>query len=97
LEEFRDCTYVVLPEILPEIIKEELGHIGFGTNQTAELAAQGDEPKEKVQRAVNFWYLKAPRHVRPFAVQEIRAVRLLGIKRRTNAQARKNTFNKSPR
>jgi ring-1,2-phenylacetyl-CoA epoxidase subunit PaaA len=59
LEEFSDCTYVALPQILPEIIKEELGHIGFGTNKTAELAAKGDEQKEKVQSAVNFWYIKA--------------------------------------
>jgi len=65
-----------------------LGHIGFGTNQTAELAAKGDEPKEKVQRAVNFWYVKA---LDMFGHSESkRSERFVywGIKRRTNAQAR---------
>ena len=88
LEEFSDCTYVALPQILPEIIKEELGHIGFGTNKTAELAAKGDEQKEKVQSAVNFWYIKA---LDMFGHSESkRSERFVywGIKRRTNAQAR---------
>ena len=88
LEEFSDCTYVALRRILPEIIKEELGHIGFGTNKTAELAAKGDEQKEKVQRAVNFWYIKA---LDMFGHSESkRSERYVywGIKRRTNAQAR---------
>ena len=44
---------------MPEIIKEELGHIGYGTNKTAELAAKGDEQKEKIQTAINFWYSQA--------------------------------------
>jgi ring-1,2-phenylacetyl-CoA epoxidase subunit PaaA len=88
LEEFSDCTDVALPKILPEIIKEELGHIGFGTNKTAELAAKGDEQKEKVQSAVNFWYIKA---LDMFGHSESkRSERFVywGIKRRTNAQAR---------
>src|ERR671925_2170990 len=38
LQEFLDCSYLPLQRILAEILKEELGHIGFGTNQTAELA-----------------------------------------------------------
>lgn len=59
LEEFSDCTYVALPRILPEIIKEELGHIGFGTNKTLELAATGDEQKQNIQKALDFWYPKA--------------------------------------
>jgi ring-1,2-phenylacetyl-CoA epoxidase subunit PaaA len=88
LEEFSDCTYVPLPRILPEIIKEELGHIGFGTNKTAELAAKGAEQKEKVQSALNFWYIKA---LDMFGHSESkRSERFVywGIKRRTNAQAR---------
>jgi len=79
---------VALRRILPEIIKEELGHIGFGTNKTAELAAKGEEQKEKVQRAINFWYIKA---LDMFGHSESkRSERFVfwGIKRRTNAQAR---------
>ena len=29
LEEFLDCSYLPLQRILPEILKEEIGHIGF--------------------------------------------------------------------
>lgn len=59
LEEFFHCSYLPLEQALPDIIKEELGHIGYGTNKTAELADKGDESREKIQRAVNFWYPKA--------------------------------------
>lgn len=59
LEEFLDCSYLPLQRILPEVLKEEVGHIGFGTNQTAELAAKNDESRERVQQSVNFWYVKA--------------------------------------
>ena len=59
LEEFLDCSYLPLQRILPEILKEEIGHIGFGTNQTAELAAKGDEERERAQRSIDFWYIKA--------------------------------------
>ena len=45
LEEFLDCSYLPLQRILPEILKEEVGHIGFGTNQVAELALKGDQQK----------------------------------------------------
>jgi ring-1,2-phenylacetyl-CoA epoxidase subunit PaaA len=57
LEEFLDCSYLPLQRILPEILKEEIGHIGFGTNQTAELAAKGDEERERAQRSIYFWYI----------------------------------------
>jgi ring-1,2-phenylacetyl-CoA epoxidase subunit PaaA len=59
LEEFLACTYKPLERILPQIIKKELGHIGYGENKTAELAAKGDEEREKIQKAVDFWYAKA--------------------------------------
>jgi 1,2-phenylacetyl-CoA epoxidase catalytic subunit len=59
LEEFFGCTYKPLTRILPTIVKEEIGHIGYGTAKTAELASKGDESREKVQRVLNFWYAKA--------------------------------------
>ena len=59
LEEFLDCSYLPLQRVLPEILKEEMAHVGFGTNQTAELAERGGEPKERVQKSVDFWYIKA--------------------------------------
>src|SRR6266550_5987436 len=59
LEEFIGCTYKPLERILPQIMKEEIGHVGYGQSKTTELAAKGDEVREKVQRALNFWYVKA--------------------------------------
>src|SRR2546427_6590760 len=88
LEEFLDCTYKPLERILPQIIKEEVGHIGYGESKTAELAARGDETREKVQRALNFWYVKAlDMFGRSDSTRDQRYL-YWGLKRRTNAQAR---------
>jgi len=88
LEEFFGCTYKPLERILPQIIKEEVGHIGYGESKTAELAARGDETREKVQRALNFWYVKAlDMFGRSDSTRDQRYV-FWGLKRRTNAQAR---------
>ena len=88
LEEFLDCSYLPLQRILPEVLKEEIGHIGFGTNQTAELAAKGDEERERVQRSVDFWYIKAlDMFGRSDSERSNRFCRW-GLKRRSNSQAR---------
>ena len=88
LEEFLQCSYLPLERMLPEVIKEELGHIGYGTHKTAELADKSEAPKEKIQAAVNFWYVKA---LDMFGrSQSKRSERYVywGLKQKTNAQAR---------
>jgi ring-1,2-phenylacetyl-CoA epoxidase subunit PaaA len=88
LEEFLGCTYKPLERVLPQIMKEEVGHIGYGESKTAELAAKGDESKENVQRAVDFWYVKAlDMFGRSDSTRDQRYV-YWGLKRRSNAQAR---------
>lgn len=88
LEEFLSCSYKPLERVLPQIIKEELGHIGYGENQTAELAGKGDESRETIQKAVDFWYVKAlDMFGRSDSTRDRRYV-YWGLKRRTNAQAR---------
>jgi ring-1,2-phenylacetyl-CoA epoxidase subunit PaaA len=88
LEEFFGSTYKPLTQILPQIVKEEIGHIGYGESKTAELAAKGDEPREKVQQALNFWYIKAlDMFGRSDSDRDERYV-YWGLKRRSNAQAR---------
>lgn len=88
LEEFLDCTYLPLERILPDIIKEELGHIEYGETKTAELASKGDESKEKVQKALDHWYVRAlDMFGRSDSERVLRYIEL-GLKRRTNAQAR---------
>ena len=88
LEEFLGCTYKPLSEIMPEIMKEEVGHVGYGASKTADLLAQGDESKEKVQRALDFWYAKAlDMFGRSDSTRDQRYI-YWGLKRRTNSQAR---------
>jgi ring-1,2-phenylacetyl-CoA epoxidase subunit PaaA len=88
LEEFLGCTYKPLAEIMPEIMKEEVGHVGYGASKTAEMLAQGDESRKKVQRAVDFWYTKAlDMFGRSDSTRDQRYI-YWGLKRRTNAQAR---------
>jgi ring-1,2-phenylacetyl-CoA epoxidase subunit PaaA len=88
LEEFFGCTYKPLERILPQIIKEEIGHVGYGESKTAELAAKGGESKEKVQRALDFWYVKAlDMFGRSDSTRDQRYI-YWGLKRRSNAVAR---------
>ena len=88
LEEFYACTYKPLEHILPQIIKEELGHVGYGENKTAELAAMADESKDRIQKSVDFWYVKAlDMFGRSDSTRDSRYI-YWGLKRRTNAQAR---------
>jgi len=90
LEEFIGCTYLPLARVVedPDVIREEEGHIDFGTNMTAELAAKGGEQKERIQQAVNYWYVKG---LDMFGnSKSYRSERYIywGLKRRPNAVAR---------
>ena len=88
LEEFLECSYLPLQRVLPEILKEELGHIGFGTNQTAELAGQNDQTKERVQNSLNFWHIKALDMFGRSDSERSNRYCHWGLKRRSNSQAR---------
>ena len=88
LEEFLECSYLPLQRVLPEILKEELGHIGFGTNQTAELASQNGQTKERVQNSLNFWYIKALDMFGRSDSERSNRYCHWGLKRRSNSQAR---------
>ena len=75
------------------LLREEEGHLDYGTNKTAEMAAKGGESKERAQRAVDYWYVKA---LDMFGRSESkRSERYIhwGLKRRTNAQARQEYMN----
>jgi ring-1,2-phenylacetyl-CoA epoxidase subunit PaaA len=88
LEEFLGCSYLPLERILPDIVTEELGHIDFGTTTTAELAGKGGESKEKVQEALDYWYIKALDMFGRSESKRFERFRYWGLKRRPNAQAR---------
>lgn len=88
LEEFLDCSYLPLQRVLPEILKEEMGHIGFGTNQTADMALKGGEQKEKIQKSIDFWYIKALDMFGRSDSQRSNRYCDWGLKHRSNTQAR---------
>lgn len=88
LEEFIDCTYAPLERILPDILREEEGHIEIGASKTGELVARGGQWKERVQRAVDYWYIKALDMFGKSDSRRSERFRYWGLKRRTNAQAR---------
>lgn len=88
LEEFFGGAYRPLEDILPQVLKEEIGHVGYGESKTAELAAKGEESREKVQGSLDFWYIKAlDMFGRSDSTRDQRYI-YWGLKRRTNAQAR---------
>jgi ring-1,2-phenylacetyl-CoA epoxidase subunit PaaA len=88
LEEFLDCSYLPLQRTLPEILKEEVGHIGFGTNQTGDLAAKDGDQRERIQQSVNFWYVKALDMFGRSDSERSNRFCHWGLKRRSNSQAR---------
>jgi ring-1,2-phenylacetyl-CoA epoxidase subunit PaaA len=88
LAEFAGCSFAPLDRILPDVITEELGHIEYGQNTTAEIAAKGGSAKERIQRVVDTWYAKALDMFGHSNSRRSERYRHWGLKRRTNAQAR---------
>ncbi len=90
LEEFIGCTYLPLARVVedPAMLQEEEGHIDFGTNQTAEYASRGGEAKERIQNAVNYWYVKGLDMFGKSVSHRSERYMEWGLKRRPNAVAR---------
>jgi ring-1,2-phenylacetyl-CoA epoxidase subunit PaaA len=90
LEEFIGCTYLPLARVVedPDMLREEEGHIDFGTNQTAEYAAKGAETKERIQKAVDYWYVKGLDMFGKSVSRRSERYMYWGLKRRANDVAR---------
>ncbi len=88
LEEFLNCSYQPLADIIPGILREEIGHVGYGHSKTAEILARGDSARERVQEALDFWYAKALDMFGKSLSERSERYRFWGLKRRTNEQAR---------
>jgi len=89
LEEFLDCTYLPLERILPDIMTEEAGHIEFGVNKTTELASKDEETKQKVQKSVDYWYVKALDMFGKSKSKRSERYVHWGLKRHANEEARR--------
>lgn len=88
LEEFVDCSYVPLSNILPRILVEEKGHIQFGEMKLEQMA-QDPDTKRQAQETVDRWY---PRALDMFGSSRSRRSEQYlewGLKRRTNEEARR--------
>ncbi len=87
IEEMAESSFVPLDNVLPQIMREEVGHVGFGASRLAKLAAD-PETRESAQNAVNRWY---PRALDMFGrTGSRRAERYIawGLKQRLNEEAR---------
>jgi ring-1,2-phenylacetyl-CoA epoxidase subunit PaaA len=90
LEEFYDCSYLPLQRILPDIVTEELGHIEYGYNKTLQLLSKGDQQRERVQNAIDYWYVRALDMFGRSGSKRAERYRYWGLKRRSNEQARED-------
>jgi ring-1,2-phenylacetyl-CoA epoxidase subunit PaaA len=89
VEEMTGSSFEPLDGVLPQIMREEVGHIGFGTARLAQLAAD-PETRVAAQEAVDRWYPKA---LDMFGrTNSWRAERFIewGLKHRLNEEARRD-------
>jgi ring-1,2-phenylacetyl-CoA epoxidase subunit PaaA len=87
LEEFENCSFQPLSDILPDIMREEIGHVNYGTAQLVKLCKE-PEGKEEAQVALDRWF---PLALDSFGQSESkRSERYIhwGLKRRMNADQR---------
>jgi ring-1,2-phenylacetyl-CoA epoxidase subunit PaaA len=88
LDEFLPCTYKPLQRVVESMHDEEESHSRDGMMETARMALKGGEQKERLQRALDHWYVTA---LDMFGASESRRsdrYRYWGLKRRTNEEAR---------
>jgi len=88
IEEMQGSSFQPLDSVLPVIMREEIGHIGFGTARLTEVAAD-PATKPAAQEALDRWY---PRALDMFGrTGSRRADQFIewGLKRRPNEVARR--------
>jgi len=88
LDEFVGGSYLPLDRAVQTMAPEEEGHIEFGTVESGDLAARGGEWKERMQRSVDYWYVKSLDMFGNSNSWRSERFRYWGLKRRTNAEAR---------
>jgi ring-1,2-phenylacetyl-CoA epoxidase subunit PaaA len=87
VEEMIGSSFLPLDKVLPEIMREEIGHVGFGTSRLAELAAN-PETKDDAQQAVLRWYPKALDMFGRTGSRRAERYIAWGLKHRLNEEAR---------
>lgn len=59
IQDMANGSYLPFARILPDILKEEEGHVGHGWRILREMCKKTEEGKKKAQEAVNRWYSMA--------------------------------------
>ncbi len=88
LDELVACSFLPIDDYLPQILREEKGHISYGEVQMRSLMGT-PAGKEVVQRTVDRWYVIAlDMFGRSDSRRDQRYIEW-GLKKRTNAEARR--------
>jgi len=89
LDEMIGSSYLPIDDALPTILREEKGHISYGTQQLEKMIASGPEGKVSAQNAVSRWYVTGlDMFGRSGSARTERYIEW-GLKRRTNEEARR--------
>src|SRR2546428_568768 len=89
LDEMISSWYQPIEDYLPQILREEKGHISYGQQQLEKLVRSGDEGRTQAQAAIDKWYVVG---LDMFGQSNsARTERYIewGLKRRTNEEARR--------
>src|SRR2546428_11016983 len=57
LDEMINSSYAPIEDYLPQILREEKGHISYGQQQLEKLVQSGDPGPAQAQAAVDRWYI----------------------------------------
>jgi ring-1,2-phenylacetyl-CoA epoxidase subunit PaaA len=89
LEEMLSSSFLPIDDHLPTILREEKGHVSYGTQQLEKLIASGPEGKAEAQKAVSRWFTIGLDMFGKSASARTERYIEWGLKRRTNEEARR--------
>ncbi len=89
LDEMIGSSYLPIDDHLDTILREERGHISYGTQQLEKLVQSGDEGKAAAQKAVSRWYVVGLDMFGNSGSARTERYIEWGLKRRTNEEARR--------
>ena len=89
LDEMVESSFRPIEDYLPQILREEKGHISYGYQQLEKLTKSGDEARAKAQAAVDKWYIVGLDMFGKSGSSRTERYLEWGLKRRTNEEARR--------
>jgi len=90
LDEMVSSSYRPIEDYLPQILREEKGHISYGQQQLEQLMKSGDVGRAEAQAAVDKWYVVGlDMFGRSESARDERYIEW-GLKKRTNGKMRED-------